>query len=227
MNWLLILVILIIAANILLGYRRGFLQSAYTLVEWLLIMIFIYWVSPYAADFLAENTSIPEQIEAHCLEQMQESVTSALETDIAENDTGVSADSSLEQLGVKLPAVLLNNLLEENGTYEKLAEAMAELAVQGISYLLTLIVGVIIFHWLRHVFKLIDKIPVLSGINRILGLLAGALKGMLLIWVLFSLIAVFAGTAWGKFAVSYIYESSVLTWLYDNNYLLAVIMAWL
>lgn len=252
MNWLLILVILIIAGNIFFGYRRGFLQIGYTLVEWILILVFIYWASPYVTDFLTEHTGVPERIEAHCLEQLQESVTGALGAGEdsgagAENNTyagegegsgtgengpgtavdDIDRDGSLEQFGVKLPAVLLNNLLEESGTYGKLAEKVTDLAVQGISYLLTLIAAVLIFRWLRFALKLIDKIPVLNGINRFLGIFAGLIKGLLQTWIGFALIAAFAGTAWGKFLISYIYEAPVLTWLYDNNIILAIIMAFL
>lgn len=244
MNWLLILVIFIIAGNIFLGYRRGFLQIAYTLVEWILILVFINWASPYVADFLAEHTGIPERIEAHCLEQLQESVTGASSDDgdaqtgwesglyagdsaDAEEDSGQEQVGTLEQLGVKLPTVVLNNLLEETGTYARLSETITDMAVQGISYLLTLIAAVLIFRWLRFALRLIDKIPILSGINRFFGIIAGALKGLLLTWIGFALIAAFAGTAWGKFLISYIYEAPVLTWLYDNNMILTIILGFL
>ncbi len=236
MNWLLILVILIIAGNIFFGYRRGFLQIGYTLVEWILILVFIYWASPYVTDFLKEHTGIPERIEAHCMEQLQESVAGALGTGedngAGTDGTGAAVDDidqskNLEQLGVKLPAVLLNSLLEETGTYGKFAEKVTDLAVQGISYLLTLIAAVLIFRWLRFALKLIDKIPVLNGINRFLGIFAGLIKGLLQTWIGFALIAAFAGTVWGNFLISYIYEAPVLTWLYDNNIILAIIMAFL
>jgi uncharacterized membrane protein required for colicin V production len=232
MNWLLILVILVISANIVIGYRKGFLRVAYSLVEWRLILIFINWASPYVMDFLTTQTGISARIEAHCEEQIRQSMEEALangtqgETGtLDENSQDALTESQLEELGVRLPAALFGALLEKTGAYTKLAEEVAELAVRGISYLLTLIVALLIFYWLRKALCLIDKIPILNGVNRLIGTLAGLIKGFLLVWVAFAFIAAFAATAWGKFLISYIYEAQILTWLYDNNFILTMILS--
>ena len=59
MNWLLLVVIALIAGNIVWGYSKGFLRVAYSLVEWLLIFLVISRGTPYVLDFLNENTNIP------------------------------------------------------------------------------------------------------------------------------------------------------------------------
>jgi hypothetical protein len=232
MNWLLILVILVIAANIVIGYRKGFLRVAYSLVEWVLILIFINWASPYVTDFLVTQTGISERIEAHCTEQIRQSMEEALGNGIQE-DPGNQEENSqenlteaqLEELGVRLPASLFGAVLEKSGAYSKLAEQVTDLAVRGISYLLTLIVALLLFYWLRKALHLIDKIPILNGVNRLIGIIAGLIKGLLLTWIGFALVAAFAGTVWGKFLISYIYEAPILTWLYDNNIILTIILS--
>ena len=58
MNWLLLVVIALIAGNIVWGYSKGFLRVAYSLVEWLLIFLVISRGTPYVVDFLEENKKI-------------------------------------------------------------------------------------------------------------------------------------------------------------------------
>jgi uncharacterized membrane protein required for colicin V production len=226
MNWLLILVILVIAANIVIGYRKGFLRVAYSLVEWVLILAFINWASPYVMNFLETQTGISARIEAHCTEQIRSSVEEALGNGIQETQGEENlTETQLEELGVRLPAALFGAVLEKTGAYSKLAEQVTELAMQGISYLLSLVVALLLFYWLRKALRLIDKIPILNGVNRLIGTIAGLIKGLLLTWIGFALVAAFAGTVWGKFLISYIYEAPVLTWLYDNNFILTMILS--
>ena len=58
MNWLLILVILIIAGNIAWGIYRGFLRVVYSVVAWVLILVFVTWATPFVSEVLAEHTNI-------------------------------------------------------------------------------------------------------------------------------------------------------------------------
>ena len=62
MNWVLLVVILLIAGNIVWGYSKGFLRVAYSLVEWILIFVVISRGTPYVLNFLNENTNIPQQL---------------------------------------------------------------------------------------------------------------------------------------------------------------------
>ena len=63
MSWLLILVILIIAGNIAWGVYRGFLRVVYSVVAWVLILVFVTWATPFMSEVLAEHTQIDEHIE--------------------------------------------------------------------------------------------------------------------------------------------------------------------
>lgn len=225
MNWLLILVILLIAGNIVWGYSKGFLRVAFNLVEWLLIFLVISRGTPYIMGYLEENTSIPAQITQHCKEQLQESVSQMIDpnVDIALQPQG----DTLTNLGIHLPTVLVEQVLEKTGAYDRLAEEIAQLAVQGISYLLTILLAIIAFVLIGKILNLVDRIPIISGMNRLLGTVAGLTKGCVIVWLLFGLVAFGVGTAWGKFVLVYIYEAPILSWLYENNFLLTLLLTFL
>lgn len=250
MNWLLILVILLIAGNMVWGYSRGFLRVAYSLVEWILILVFVTWATPYVANFITEHTAIAASIESHCLEQLHQSVLTgdeneaigetAEESGWSENTADGSGEADngkfaeWDSFGITLPRTIVDrlgdtneiadHLLEETGVYEQLARRVSQLAVRGLAFLIVMIVAFVLFRAIGISLNLIDKIPVIHGINRTVGVAAGFLKGLLLTWVVFALIATGAGTTWGKFLISFIYEAPVLAWLYENNLILIILI---
>ena len=52
MNWLLILVVLLVAGNIVWGFFRGFLRVVYSMAAWILILVFVTFATPYVADWM-------------------------------------------------------------------------------------------------------------------------------------------------------------------------------
>ena len=58
MNWLLILVVLLVAGNIVWGFFRGFLRVVYSMAAWILILFFVTFATPYVADWMTEHTGL-------------------------------------------------------------------------------------------------------------------------------------------------------------------------
>ena len=68
MNWLLILVVLLVAGNIVWGFFRGFLRVVYSMAAWILILVFVTFATPYVADWMTEHTGLDTRIEKNCKE---------------------------------------------------------------------------------------------------------------------------------------------------------------
>ena len=66
MNWLLILVVLLVAGNIVWGFFRGFLRVVYSMAAWILILVFVTFATPYVADWMTEHTGLNTRIEKNC-----------------------------------------------------------------------------------------------------------------------------------------------------------------
>jgi uncharacterized membrane protein required for colicin V production len=233
-NWLVIAVILLIAWEMVSGYRKGCLRVLYSLVEWLLIFVFVTWASPYVSDFITNRTQLPDYIEARCLEN----ITNTQQEQAAEL-SGTDLGEKLELLGISLPDSMTEKIfdssetqindalsaagqsteqiLEQSGVYEMIAQRIAALAVDGISYVITLAAALIVFGVLGRSLNLVNRIPLLGNVNRVLGFVAGSLEGLLYVWIFFAVVAAGAATGWGRFITSYIAEAPVLVWLYQNN----------
>ena len=76
MNWLLILVVLLVAGNIVWGFFRGFLRVVYSMAAWILILVFVTFATPYVADWMTEHTGLDTRIEKNCKEKLQNAVGS-------------------------------------------------------------------------------------------------------------------------------------------------------
>lgn len=241
MNWLLIIVILVLAGNIVWGFSRGFLRVIYSMLAWIAILVFVTWATPYVANVLTEKTNIDNRIESNLDEKLHELVigdTNGQKED-REPDTQNPGQGkkNYRDLQMKLPDAVTNKLfdtnkiadqiLEGSGAYDVVAGRATDLVMRVISFVLVLLIAVISFHLLSVVLKVVEKLPLIGGINRLLGLFAGLVKGILIIWLAFAIIAMAGTTDIGIALISYIYESPLLIWAYENNFVLTSLMTFL
>lgn len=241
MNWLLIIVILVLAGNIVWGFSKGFLRVIYSMLAWIAILVFVTWATPYVANVLTEKTNIDNRIESNLDERLHELVIG--DTNGQKEDREPDAQNpgqgkkNYRDLQMKLPDVVTNKLfdtnkiadqiLEGSGAYDVVAGRATDLVMRVISFVLVLLIAVISFHLLSVVLKVVEKLPLIGGINRLLGLFAGLVKGILIIWLAFAIIAMAGTTDIGIALISYIYESPLLIWVYENNFVLTLLMTFL
>lgn len=233
MNWLLILVLLIVAGNIAWGIYRGFLRVVFSMIAWVVILVFVTWATPFMSEVLAEHTQIDEYIEESCREKLRGLVHGNGE----ESPEKASDHEQLDELGLQLPEIIrgkildtgeaADHLLEETGVYTEAAGRASDLAMRGISFALVLLITLVAFHIVSVVLDLVAKLPVIENVNSFLGGVAGFVKGVLLVWLAFAFVAMGSATSVGTGLISYIYESELLVWLYENNLVLSILMIFL
>ena len=98
-----------------------------------------------------------------------------------------------------------------------MAEPLAQLAVDGIAFFVSLIVCAIILHLIGGVLDIASELSVIKGINQVLGLGAGLLYGLLLVWLFFYFVAVMQAFPFGQSLLAMIQQSEFLTALYEDN----------
>lgn len=232
MNWLLIVIALILAGYMIRGYQKGLLRVLFSLFSWVIIIVFVAWATPYISDTLKEKTDVYQMIEQRCEERVRQRMQEQISQDSEEKQ------ETLEKYGIVLPENIqeklvgkiqkgADNALEKTGVYQEMAADMADFITYGISFFAALIFCVIIVHFLKGVLDVVSKIPVLKGVNRILGLIAGGLQGLIAAWLFFYLLTIFQTTGIGQICLPMIYQSEFLTTLYENNMLLYIITLYL
>ena len=140
--------------------------------------------------------------------------------------------NAIEEL--PLPSVLKNLLIRNNTEkiYKDLAvnsfndyvpKFMANLIMNIISFVVTWLI-VASFIWLAVMtLDVIANLPIIHGINQMLGLVLGAGQALVIVWIAFLAITVFASTAIGKQLMEMIEKNVLLNQLYNGNVFLKLL----
>ena len=209
MNWLLVVVLVILAGHTIKGYRRGLLRVLFSVASLLITVLFVAWATPYVSNFLKENTKIYQKVETKCEQKVRKDTKEQI-VQKEEKSTGL-----LEEYGIRLPKSIEEKLF---GNVEKGADSVLETSgVYGIAFFVSLIVCAIILHLIGGVLDIASELPVIKGINQVLGLGAGLLYGLLLVWLFFYFVAVMQAFPFGQSLLAMIQQSEFLTALYEDN----------
>ncbi|MEE1086364.1 MAG: CvpA family protein [Schaedlerella sp.] len=145
-----------------------------------------------------------------------------------EQQTKLLDESEFPQFVKNLLMVNNNNVVyEELGvTYfsEYVAKYMSNLVVELVTFLLTFMFAFVIVRALSAAVDIIGEFPVVGSLNHAAGAVVGLVQAVLFVWLLFLGITLICTTEIGKQCFTMIEESKILTFLYDNNYLLQNIL---
>ena len=97
---------------------------------------------------------------------------------------------------------------------------MAGLILSIVSYILTFILIVSLVALAVAMLNIMTKLPVLHGINQLLGLGLGFFQGLIIVWIGFLIITILSHTSVGRELMQMITDSSILSKMYDANALL-------
>lgn len=220
MNWLLIVVIAILAVNALIGIKAGFIKTAFSLCSLIVAIILTVWISPVVNNYMKGNEAI------------YNSISSKVEMvlPLTEEASQVSEQESIIEK-LHLPQFIKDSLKENNKAevYKDLAinsfkgyvnGYLTGVIINAISFMITFVVILILLWVICIALDIISKLPLLHQINKLAGFLAGLIHGLVIIWVLFILLTVFGGSSFGQEALQMIEEDKILSIIYNNNFLL-------
>ncbi len=100
---------------------------------------------------------------------------------------------------------------------------LSGLVLNALAFLATLLVTWVIVRLIVAALDLCSRFPVLYQINRLGGLLAGAVEGVLVCWLLLLVVSMLSGTSVGEEAMRQINSSPILRSVYDMNALLRIV----
>ena len=220
MNILTIIILAVFVLCVFSGYKKGFLKTAFSLVSWILVLVLCNFATPIVTDLLVQNTDVESVVQTTVETKVMEVVEQAVQ------------NANVSELEATLPAELKELLL---GEYENIADALKDVAtldvtpvVNGIVGILGFVVTVIVLRVAMVVVEfalgIVSKLPLIGPMDKILGIACGAGKGLIWCWVILAVVSVLALTGTNTELAGYISQSSLLTWLQDNNLLLNLIL---
>ena len=194
MNWLLIVVICIIAWNAVRGYTRGLLRVVYSLAACILMLTVSTMAAPYVRDNILSQTGIESVI------------CSNIEKQIAVQGQKTTGDFDMA-----------NILLQKSGAYDSISVQLTNAIMTGLSFFIVIFLLGIVEYFVRRLIRKIERVPVISTVNRVAGFGVGFIKGIVIVWLLLALISLLATSEAGQTMTLYINDSLMLKYLYENN----------
>jgi uncharacterized membrane protein required for colicin V production len=209
--WLDILILIIIILSMARGYRNGLVRTVLRAFGWLLSIVAAAVAYPYATDWLSENTKVYDNIRLS-LEERFSAHASARAGVIMEDIPRAIAkivDDLVSTFAVSA-ADGVASVCFNISVYLSLA-----IAIKLLSFLLTFLFS-----------KRSRGRGIIGGIDGILGLVFGAVRGMLIIFVLLALVlpvSLLIGESANAAVSNALFSSMVAGELYDNNPLLLLV----
>ena len=224
-TWIVLLVLLLFALQ---GYRRGFVKTLVSMAFIFVAIILVQFVTPYISSFLKEHTPVYDYVKEQCAQAFVQGENGEEEYE-QEEASRLEQTQIIEEL--PLPDALKKELLQNNNKagYERLsvetftdyiAGYMADLIMNLITYVVSLLVVWILLRIAAMALDIISHIPILHGMNHIFGFLIGLVQGVFLVWIVFLVITMCSSTEMGRQLLAMIYESPILDGLYNANILL-------
>ena len=151
--------------------------------------------------------------------------SSSADGEAQEPGGGSAGPETLE--GLQLPSLWMEQLLdragqtlEDSGIYRQAGEYIADLILRGVAFFAAFLLVTILLRFAVGILDILAKLPVIKGVNRLLGGLAGLLQGLLLVWLLLLLTAIACTSQLGQTLIGEIQESAFLSYLYNHNAIL-------
>lgn len=171
-------------------------------------------------------------IEKNCVD-ITDNMVSSIKGTNKKGKTDMSAAQKKEMIEkLTLPDKIKNAMLENTADIvgskgkvtaihfaKAISDYLAKIIIRTITYIILFIVFKVIFRVITIIFRLVDKLPIIGDINALAGGIAGAVSGLLIVWISFFCLLLFSTTTLGVLCYQYINDSDILTFLYNNNLL--------
>ncbi len=226
LNYILDLALIaVITASCMIAKRKGFLKSSNTILSLIVSAVLIVTLLEPFTDYLIKSP-IGERIG----EKISYKVENTAEDEEIIVEDGESAKEFGNVLGlpVFMTAIVGDKIEEQTKKMEEIkndalaavSDAVLEVVLKILAIiLLFLLVKVGVFLLLR-LLDAVFKLPILSGINSFLGIFIGLINGLLAVYIICAVLALFVPSASVEALTTAIDNTILFKYFYNNNLLI-------
>ena len=218
-NALLIIIALILIGCVILGCKKGFVHTVFTMFSLLIIIFLTGLLSPYVGDYITNHTQVPQRIRSKVEQKvsLKEKVNTYEEVmlnqyidkiEVPEQLKDVIKDKS-KKAGDAVSATTAEASKKMIGN---IYDRITEFIVNAIAYLFTLAVVVVIVIVAGLLLDIVAKLPGIKQANTVLGGIVGLAQGYLIVSLLYIAAMAFAATGFGATVIGMVNDNTILTW---------------
>lgn len=101
---------------------------------------------------------------------------------------------------------------------------IATMILNVIAFVSAVILVQILLHVAITALDILAHIPLIGGVNRLLGLLLGCIQALFFLWLFFLILSMMSATQWGMQLMDMVQSSHALSSLYDSNLFLQIVV---
>lgn len=212
-NYLLIAIVIILLLCIIRGATKGMLRILFGIIAWVLLICFVNIGSEYLSEYITTSTALPQTIQANIDSNLHKKYEASEEK---EEGSGEEAVMSI------VPASIKETIMESvqtsiDMTINLIAVELTLTAIKGFSTIVCVVIGIILIILLGKLIKLIGFVPGVRDVNRILGIIAGFIEGLLIIWLIMFIADCFPASTLGRFVRENAQNEQMIYFVYQNN----------
>ena len=191
------IIIIIVLLSTLLAYRKGLVKLAIGLVSFIITIILVFVLYLPISNLVINTTQIDETIE----------------NAIYEKANNIMTESEQNNITDQVIQTAQNEMLPET------AKLLATNIVKGGVFIILFIGIKIALRFVTKIADLVAKLPLLNQINKLGAIIYGALRGILIIYVLLLLISVSGQIDSQNKLHQSVSQSTIGKAMYENNIL--------
>jgi len=225
-NWLSVIAGVYLLGMVLYGHHRGFIRLVVSIFAMILSLTVVRVSLPAVTTYLKENTTLQQTVSQNIVKAAGLAQEQSSGEEISDKP---SAQRTIIE-NLNLPHAVKSALIENNNSeiYQMMGvqaftdyvgNYLADTIINSAGFVLLFaavyMASKLIIRWL----DIIARLPIISGINKLAGAIAGGLEGLLFLWLACLLVTAFSGTEWGMMITRQIESSQWLSFLYSHNLL--------
>lgn len=110
------------------------------------------------------------------------------------------------------------------GFADYLVHFLATVILNVIAFVAAVILVQILLHLVIGALDILAHIPLIGGLNRLLGLILGLVQALFFLWLFFLILSMTSATQWGLQFMDMVQSSQTLSALYDSNLFLEIVV---
>lgn len=209
-----ILVLVVIALTTFIGYKRGFIKTAFGFLSFFIAIALTFMLYKPVMGLIKEKTGFESWLSGYLYNMKVEKETDNEEESIEGSYLDNIPDSVVELIGI--------NEIKENAK-NIIIQKIVDFAVKLLAIVAVYIAARIILLIITIVLDLVFKLPVLKQFNETLGLVLGIVLGFIRVYAIFMIITLLGSLPATSGIVEIINNSLFASILYNNNILLKII----
>lgn len=221
-------VVAFLAIMFLIGYRNGMIKVLLSFVATIIAFLLSILLAGPCETFIKESTPVYDNLK----KQMTEYVSEYISAEVDTSDIELQKDAIGE---LKLPSSIKNKLINSNTADEKLsmgvdtfseylATSLADIVVEVLAVLVLFVIIKLILRIIISLLNIVSHLPIIHGMNKMLGGIVGLAEGVIIIWIICLLLTIVSGTAVGEQIMSEISSNEILNYIYSNNLIMKMLL---